>query len=71
MKLNICLFLIKDDELFEKYNKIWIKNSIIIEKEFYIKPVYNEKYLETKIKSYEGKINTRRFPLYLSIGNIK
>ena len=58
MKLNICLFLIKDDELFEKYNKIWIKNSIIIEKEFYIKPVYNEKYLKTKIKSYNEKINT-------------
>ena len=58
MKLNICLFLIKDDELFEKYNKIWIKNSIIIEKEFHIKPVYNEKYLKTKIKSYNEKINT-------------
>ena len=50
--------MIKDDELFEKYNKIWIKNSIIIEKEFYIKPVYNEKYLKTKIKSYNEKINT-------------
>ena len=72
-------FLIKDDELFEKYNKICGKNSIIIEKEFYIKPVYNEKYLKIKIKSYDEKINTSlhdnkntkiRLSIYLSIGNI-
>ena len=40
-----------------KYNKIWKKVSNIIEKEFDSKPVYNEKYLKTKIKSYNGKIN--------------
>ena len=30
MKLDIYLFLIKDDELLEKYNEIWkkVKNSI-------------------------------------------
>ena len=32
MKLNICLFLIKDDELSEKYNKIWKKKSAITSK---------------------------------------
>ena len=30
----------------------------IIKKEFDGKPVYNEKYLKAKIKSYNGKINT-------------
>ena len=30
----------------------------IIEKEFDSKPVYNEKYLNPKTKSYNGKINT-------------
>ena len=25
MKLNICFFFIKDDELLEKYNEIWGK----------------------------------------------
>ena len=30
----------------------------IIKKEFDSKPVYNEKYLKTKIKSYNGKTNT-------------
>ena len=41
--------------------------------------VYNEKYLKTKIKSYNGKINTsfcnnkytkRKLSMYLSISNI-
>ena len=43
-------FLIKDNELLEKHNSI--------KKEFNSKPVYNEKYLKTKIKSYNEKINT-------------
>ena len=47
-------FLIKDNELPEKYNEV--QNSIKIE--FDSEPVYNGKYLKTKIKSYEGKINT-------------
>ena len=51
-------FLIKNNELLEKYNKFWeiVKNSI--KKEFYSEPIYNEKYLKAKIKSYNGKINT-------------
>ena len=34
--------------------KSGIKSAIVLKKE----PVYNEKYLKTKIKSYEGKIST-------------
>ena len=39
-------FLIKDDELLEKYNEIWenVKNSL--KKNFDSEPVYNEKYLK-------------------------
>ena len=51
-------FLIKDNELLEKYNEIWKKLENIIKKEFDSEPVYNEKYLKAKIKSYNGKINT-------------
>ena len=50
-------FLTKDDELLEKYNEIWEKVSKSIKKEFDSDPVYEEKYLKTKIKSYKGKIN--------------
>ena len=57
-KTKYMSFLIKDHELLEKYNEIWenVKNSI--KKEFDSEPVYNEKYLKAKIKSYNGKINT-------------
>ena len=62
MKVIICPFLIRDDELLkkydEKYNKICNKVSNSIKKRFDSKLVYNNKYLKTKVKSYEGKINT-------------
>ena len=44
-------FLIKNDELLEKYNEIWQKVKNSIKKEFDSKPVYYEKYLKAKIKS--------------------
>ena len=51
-------FLIKDNELLEKYNEIWKKFSNVIKKEFESNLVYIEKYLRTKIKSYKTEINT-------------
>ena len=53
MKLNRCFFT--KDELLETYNESWEKVNL------YSEPVYNAKYLKTKIKSYKGKINTN-FP---------
>ena len=50
--------MIKDDELLEKYKEIWEKVKDSLKKDFDSEPVYNEKYLETKIKSYNGKLNT-------------
>ena len=44
-------FLIKDDELMEKYNTICDKVSADIKKEFDSKPVHNKKCLKAKIKS--------------------
>ena len=57
MKLNIYIFLIKDDELLEQYNEIWEKLKNSLKKELGSNPIYNEKYLKAKIKSYNGKIN--------------
>ena len=57
---NKCMpFLIKDEKLSERYNSVFEKVSNIIKKEFHTKPVYNKKYLKTKIKSYNGNINTK------------
>ena len=49
-ELNICFFKIKNVALLKKYNGIWKKVSNSIKKVFDSEPVYNEKYLKTKIK---------------------
>ena len=51
MKLNLSLW-IKITELLEKYNEIRDKVKNTIKKGFHSEPVYNEKYLRTKIKSF-------------------
>ena len=48
-------FLVKDGELLEKYNDIWEKVNKNIKKEFDSEPVYDEKYLKTKIKREKSK----------------
>ena len=51
-------FLIKAEEIGEKYEQIWdvIKNVLKIK--FHSKPVYEYKYLKTKVKEYDGAIKT-------------
>ena len=44
MKLNVCLFFMKDAEFLEKYNEIWEKVRNIIKKTN-SELVYNKKYL--------------------------
>ena len=51
--------MIKDDEILEKYNKIWVKVKKIIKKEFDSEPVYNETYIRANLEFYDGKINTK------------
>ena len=52
-------FLIKDDEVREKYNKIWdvIKNKLGIK--FHSEPVYEYKYLKVKVKEFDGVIKIK------------
>ena len=45
-------FLVEYDGLLEKYNTIWEKVSPDIKKEYDSEPVYKEKFLKAKIKSY-------------------
>ena len=51
-------FLIKDDEVWEKYDKIWdvIKNKLGIK--FHSKPIYDQKYLKAKVREFDGVIKT-------------
>ena len=51
-------FLIKDDNVLDKYHKIWnvIENKLNIK--FHSKPVYDQKYLKIKVREFGGKIKT-------------
>ena len=49
--------LFKDDELLQKTIKPGIKSAIVLKEWLDSKPVYNEKYLKTKIKSDKSKLN--------------
>ena len=51
-------FLIKDDEVWDKYDKIWdvIKSKLNIK--FHSEPVYEYKYLEAKVREFDGVIKT-------------
>ena len=50
--------LIKDHEVREKYEKIWvvIKNKLSIK--FHSKPIYDQKYLKAKVRGFDGVIKT-------------
>ena len=49
-------FLIKDDEVWEKYKKIWdvIKDKLRIK--FHSEPIYENKYLKAKVREFDGVI---------------
>ena len=51
-------FLIKNSEVSEKYEDIWnvIKNKLNIK--FHSQPIYENKYLKTKVKEFNGNIKT-------------
>ena len=50
--------LVNDKEILEKYNKIWNKIKSLIKKEFNSEPVYNDQYINTKIKIYNDGVYT-------------
>ena len=53
-------FRVKDKQLLKNYNKIWEKSEKLMKIDFESKPVYgdDDKYIKTKIKTYEKSIIT-------------
>ena len=51
-------FFVRDDNVLDKYNKIWnvIKNKLNIK--FHSKPVYNQKYLKVEVREFDDMIKT-------------
>ena len=51
-------FFVRDDNVLDKYNEIWcvIKKKLKIK--FHSEPVYDEKYLKTKVREFDCVIKT-------------
>ena len=59
-KIAMCL-KVKDQKLFKNYNKIWKTIEKLMGTDFNTKPTYgdDDKYIKTKIKTYEDNITTK------------
>ena len=51
-------FVIKDDNVLDKYNEIWDKIKETLSIKFHSMPVYVEKYIKAKVKEFNGLIKT-------------
>ena len=50
--------MIKDDNILDKYNKIWNKIKETLSIKFHRMPVYDETYIKAKVREFDGKIKT-------------
>ena len=50
-------FMVEDDDVFLKYNKMWDKIRMTLNIKFHSQPIYDEKYIKTKIKTFTDVIN--------------
>ena len=58
-KNNKLMFLhIDDEKLFEKYKAIWTKLEELKNIELNALPVYNDRYIKTKTRTYSDKVYT-------------
>ena len=54
-------FVIKDDDVLDKYNEIWDKIKGKLNIKFHSMPVYDGKYLKAKVREFNGLIKTNFF----------
>ena len=47
-------FVIKDDDVLDKYNEIWDKIKETLSIKFHSMPVYDGKYIKTKVRGFSG-----------------
>ena len=51
-------FVIKDDDVLDKYNEIWGKIKETLNIKFHSIPVYDEKYIKAKVRELNGGLKT-------------
>ena len=49
-------FMIKDDNVLDRHNKIWDKIKKKVNIKFHSMPVYDETYIKAKVREFDGKI---------------
>ena len=49
-------FMVKDDNMLDKYNKIWGKIQEKLSIEFYSMAVYDEIYIKAKVREFDSKL---------------
>ena len=50
----------EDEDVYLKYNEIWNKIRSILNVKFHSQPIYDDKYIKTKVKTFNNTINTER-----------
>ena len=58
-------FMIKNDDVLDKYNEIWHKIKEKLNIKFHSTPVYDEKYIKAQVREFHVVIKTN------FLGNIK
>ena len=51
-------FKIEDESMYLKYIEIWNKIKKLLGIRFYSQPIYDDKYIKTKVKTFSSMINT-------------
>ena len=51
-------FFIKDDDVLYKYNEIWDKIKEKLNIKFHSEPIYDKKYIKSKVREFDGVIKT-------------
>ena len=51
-------FKIEEQSVYLKYAKIWNKIKSVINVKFHSQPIYDSKYIKTKVKTFNNTINT-------------
>ena len=51
-------FRVENDEVYIEYNQIWNKIKELLGVKLYNEPIYDDKYIKTKVKTFSSVINT-------------
>ena len=49
-------FVIKNDDVLDKYNELWNKVKEALNFKFHITPAFDEKYIKAKVREFNGVI---------------